>query len=278
MNYSEQFNYNRYSDWINKTNIWKIIYGILSQLIYNTFNFLTIILDGIITKLLPASISTINILLVHLLFFLFIGTLGYLIIFQKLPNYGELFNSLLGKTSDKKDYERPFELNNEEYYFEYIMNYIGRSINMFFSNIFNLFPTYELSSYIEREKTDEGRCDDIENLSNNNFCVSNKNISNIIWDFKNYGEGSDYGKLPPTLRDDSKLKIKIPLEKDDFGLYYPKCDQSFYYNDNGDNILTDLFENDENDKFACKYKVINPSIISSTVRYKNNDGIIGSYA
>lgn len=102
---------------------------------------------------------------------------------------------------------------------------------------------------IDRPIVSGGRCDDINNIDNGEYCVTTTRKPDIIWNLQN--RSSDYNKLPDTLKKRNYETITIPLVEDS-GYYKPDCTNSYYTNTKE---KTGLLENLDNK--TCRYVPIN---------------------
>lgn len=102
--------------------------------------------------------------------------------------------------------------------------------------------------YTKREDISEGRCDDIEYITEGNQCTWNKRMKNINWKYG--GESEDYSKLPEEFKQRNLENITIPY-KEISGFYYPDCDNSYYTDIGITKGKTNILKNISNNK--CVY-------------------------
>lgn len=247
-----EFNDNFYSK-----NIFRDIFNVIGIIVYYIFQAIITLIKSLFDfmgKTIPPAISTFNIILLHILFFLFLYTVGHLIIYGRFPSY----DFIMGNTSKGGNNTKTYTEQKEEEtnIIKDMYDYIGNTINKILSNIFGIFGFLEPSEFIKRNELFKGRCDDINNVTNNNYCTSNFKINNIKWNLNNNSE--DYSNLPISLKNENKETIKIPYIEDISGFYIPDCKNS-YYEKTGEK--TNLLEN--KNKRECKY------IIEDTEIYKD---------
>lgn len=254
------------ADWTKGNNIFSHIFRVIGLIVYYIFQAIITLITSLFDfmgKTIPPAISTFNIILLHILFFLFLYTLGHLIIYGRFPSY----DFLMGNTSKGGNNTKKYTENEEEdiNIFKDMYDYIGNTINKILSNIFGIFGFLEPTEFIKRNEIFKGRCDDINNVTNNNYCTSNFKINNIKWNLNNNSE--DYTNLP--IKDKDKETINIPYIEDVSGFYIPDCNNS-YYTKTGEK--TNLLEN--KNKRECKY-IIDNAVIYNETKIRNVG--IGSY-
>jgi hypothetical protein len=248
-------------------NIFRDIFNVIGLIVYYIFQAIITLITSLFDfmgKTIPPAISTFNIILLHILFFLFLYTLGHLIIYGRFPSYDFLMGNTSKGGNNTKQYTENEE-NEEINIIKDMYDYIGNTINKILSNIFGIFGFLEPTEFIKRNELFKGRCDDINNVTNNTYCTSNFKINNIKWNLNNNSE--DYNNLP--IKDKNKETINIPYIEDTSGFYIPDCKNS-YYTKTGEK--TNLLEN--KNKRECKY-IIDDAEIYNEIKIKNVG--IGSY-
>lgn len=243
----------------------RILSSVLSFLISRMLDLIKVILT-FLGKILPDLIGTFNLILAHILFWLFLYTIGHLIMYGMLPSYDFLMGQKSKGGHNTATYKTESE-EEEDNVFKLFYDYIANIINKVLSNIIGIFGFFEPTEYIKREDITEGRCDDIKNVTNNNYCTSNKKIQSLIWNLDNNSE--DYKKIPIKMK--NKETMRIPYKEDDSGFYIPDCENS-YYEKTGDK--TELLKSDKTNKMACKY-VIEKNNIYMENKFRNTT--IGSF-
>jgi hypothetical protein len=259
------------SKFIKGENIIYPLYNSFNLVVYYIFKAIIDLFEIIslfLGKTIPSFVSTFNILLVHLLFFLFLYTLGYLIMYNKFPSYDFLVGKSSNNGNNISSINKDKKNENENDFFKYYYDYFGNTGNKFLSNISTIFGSFEPQEYITREKTIEGRCDEIDNVTYNNTCISSIKKENLLWNLN--GQSDDYTKLPPELKDINKEQIEIPFKKHSSGVYIPDCSHSIYSKTKKKTNLLRTINNN-----TCSYNITSPYIVKGI---KFNDGPnIGNY-
>tara|TARA_Y100000389_G_scaffold40620_1_gene35186 strand:- start:10404 stop:11267 length:864 start_codon:yes stop_codon:yes gene_type:complete len=262
------------SEWVKGNNIYGYGFNIFGKIIYAIVDWIIQLFKyffEFLGQVVPPAISTLNIILLHILFFLFLYTIYHLIMDGSFPSYDFLMgNRSKGGNRTDNYTQNKDNIEDEDNIFRDTYDSISNKINMLLSNIFGIFSFLEPTEYIQRNEIREGRCDDIKNVTNDGFCTSNRILNDLRWDLNNRSE--DYKNLPEELKLKDKEQIRIPFKEDNSGFYIPNCKDS-YYEKSGEK--TNLLVNDDTDKMKCKYVQEDIDKIYNENRFR--DVSIGSY-